>query len=258
MFARQTYTLKKADGECCYKAVAPFFACAGKHQKKNMRAKHFDFTLIELVVAIAIIAISATMATTYLRAESPARALENASREFEAFCSRVRYRATEDGEEWKVCYEPETKSFVAFKAREQKLVLPDSEDDTIDEDEVEEAERLHYEKINSRELEADEREVKAPTLPVLRWKLPERLEFNSENRSESDLAVDERLEVFRFYADGAGGGGNRLVFAVGELKQTFSVSKLTGQLLVQEGSPEEIDERLESDIDDTPAEETSR
>ena len=209
---------------------------------------HSHFTLIELVVAIAIIAISATMAAAYLRAESPARTLENTSREFEAFCSRVRFRACEEGEEWKVCYEPDTKSFVAFKARETKVRLPDSEDDETEVDEVEEAEQLHHEKINSQIVgEGEEMKNAAPMMPVLRWKLPEKLEFSTENQAEDDLAVSERMEIFRFYADGMGGGGNRLVFAVGELKQTFSISKLTGQLLSYEGSPEDVDEKLASD-----------
>ena len=205
------------------------------------------FTLIELVVAIAIIAISATMAAAYLRAESPARTLENSSREFESYCSRVRFRACEEGEEWKVCYEPENRTFVAFKAKEQPIKLPDSEEEESEVDEVEEAEQLHYEKINSQ-ITGEGEEVKnaAPMMPVLKWKLPEKVEFSTEHQLEDDLAVSERMEIFRFYADGMGGGGNRLVFTVGELKQTFSVSKLTGQLLSYEGSPEDVDERLSS------------
>lgn len=210
-----------------------------------------SFTLIELVVAIAIIAVSATMAATYLRGESPARILENSSREFEAFCARVRYRACEEGEEWKVCFEPDTKTFVAFKAGEEKIKLPDSEEEESETDEVEAAEQLHYEKINSRIVgEGEEVRNAAPMMPVLKWKLPEKLEFSTENQLEDDLAVSERLEIFRFYADGMGGGGNRLVFTVGELQQTFSVSKLTGQLLSYEGSPEDVDEKLASDEDD--------
>ena len=243
MFLQFEKSCNGTGGGDCRTACTPLFLHCGKKMKYPYKRR---FTLIELIVAIAIIAISTTMASTYLRAESPARVLENAAREFEAFCSRVRFRATEEGEEWKVCYESDSRSFVAFKAREQRLVLPDSEDEESEEDEVEEAERLYYEKINSRDIGTDETEERVPKKPILRWKLPERLEFNSEEGSESDLAVGERMEIFRFYADGAGGGGNRLVFAVGELKQTFSVSKLTGQLLVQEGSPEDIDERLQN------------
>lgn len=209
---------------------------------------HTSFTLIELVVAIAIIAISATMASVYLRGESPAKTLENTGREFESFCSRVRYRAAETGEDWKVCYEPDSRQFVAYKAQEPKIILPDSEEDESEVDEVEEAERLHHEKINTRIIgEGQEVMDKVPMMPVFRWKLPEKLEFSTENQQEDDLAVSERLEVFRFYSDGSGGGGNRLVFGIGELKRTFSISKLTGQLLSYEGSPEDVDERLASD-----------
>ena len=107
--------------------------------------------------------------------------------------------------------------------------------------------------------EGNEEPERVQLTPVLRWKLPEKLEFTTENQAEDDLAVSERLEIFRFYADGAGGGGNRLVFAAGELKQTFSISKLTGQLLRFEGSPEDVDERLASDeLTDDSAENEAR
>lgn len=213
------------------------------------------FTLIELVVAIAIIAISTTMATAYLRAESPSRTLENACRDFETFCSSVRFRATEEGMEWKVCFDPEDNTFVAYRAPEEKLILPDSDDETEEEvDEVEAAVEAHQERLNVRTIgEGSEEEEEESSVsnapPVLRWKLPEKLQFSTEEEKEEDLAVSERLEVFRFYADGAGGGGNRLVFAIDELKKTFAVSKLTGQLLVYDGSPEDVDEMLDSEDD---------
>jgi hypothetical protein len=190
------------------------------------------------------------MATAYLRADSPSRTLENACREFETFCSSVRFRATEEGAEWKVCFDPDENGFVAYRAPEEKLILPDSDDEEDEVDEVEAAMEAHQEKMNVRTIgevgeneEAEGFVSNAP--PVLRWKLPEKIEFTTEEEKEDDLAVSERLEVFRFYADGAGGGGNRLVFAIEELKKTFAVSKLTGQLLVYEGSPEDVDEMLE-------------
>ena len=213
------------------------------------------FTLIELVVAIAIIAISTTMATAYLRAESPSRTLESACRDFETFCSSVRFRAAEEGMEWKVCFDPEDNTFVAYRAPEEKLILPDSDDETEEEvDEVEAAVEAHQERLNVRTIgEGSEEEEEESSVsnapPVLRWKLPEKLQFSTEEEKEEDLAVSERLEVFRFYADGAGGGGNRLVFAIDELKKTFAVSKLTGQLLVYDGSPEDVDEMLDSEDD---------
>ena len=216
------------------------------------RRSALRFTLIELVVAIAIIAISTTMASAYLRAESPSRTLENACREFESFCSSVRFRATEEGMEWKVCFDPEDNTFVAYRAPEEKLILPDSDEDEEEVDEVEAAIEAHQEKLNVRTIGegSEEEEEAAPVSnapPVLRWKLPEKLQFTTEEEKEEDLAVSERLEVFRFYADGAGGGGNRLVFAIDELKKTFAVSKLTGQLLIYEGSPEDVDEMLSSE-----------
>ena len=219
---------------------------------KKRGIRYQSFTLIELVVAIAIIAISTTMATAYLRTDSPSRTLENACREFETFCSSVRFRASEEGVDWKVCFDPDENTFVAYRAPEEKLILPDSDEDEEEIDEVEAAIEEHQEKTNvrtigegSEESESEGYVSNAP--PVLRWKLPEKLEFNTEEEKEDELAVSERLEVFRFYADGTGGGGNRLVFAIDELKKTFAVSKLTGQLLVYEGSPEDVDEMLESE-----------
>ena len=216
------------------------------------RSRSCRFTLIELVVAIAIIAISTTMATAYLRTESPSRTLENACRDFESFCSSVRFRATEEGMEWKVCFDPADNTFVAYRAPEEKLILPDSDEDEEEVDEVEAAMEAHQERLNVRTIgegseEEEEENAVSSAPPVLRWKLPESLQFTTEEEKEDELAVSERLEVFRFYADGAGGGGNRLVFAIEELKKTFAVSKLTGQLLVYEGSPEDVDEMLASE-----------
>ena len=221
-------------------------------EKKFPSCPAYSFTLIELVVAIAIIAISTTMATAYLRPESPSRTLDNACREFETFCSGVRFRATEEGCEWKVCFDPDENGFVAYRAPEEKLILPDSDEEEEEEvDEVEAAVEAHQERMNVRTIgEAGDEEEEANISnapPVLRWKLPESVEFTTEEEKEDDLAVSERLEVFRFYADGAGGGGNRLVFSIEELKKTFAVSKLTGQLLVYDGSPEDVDEMLESE-----------
>ncbi len=71
------------------------------------------FTLLELVVVIAIIAITTTLAVSVFRGESPVRKLENSALGFEAFCARVRYSAMENGSDRVVAFDPSAKRFVA-------------------------------------------------------------------------------------------------------------------------------------------------
>ena len=69
--------------------------------KKNSRTttEKSTFTLLELVVVISILALASSLAVATFRGESPARQMENASLQFEAFCAKVRFNAMENGED---------------------------------------------------------------------------------------------------------------------------------------------------------------
>ena len=66
----------------------------------------------------------------------------------------------------------------------------------------------------------------------LEWRLPENIEFSTENGEEEALMTGELLEVFRFFPDGGGSGSGHLEFKCGELARIFRITKLTGRLSV--------------------------
>ena len=69
------------------------------------------FTLLELVAAIAIIALATGLAVSTLRTESPVQKLARAGLQFEEFCMRVRFQALENGADRIVAFHPEEKRF---------------------------------------------------------------------------------------------------------------------------------------------------
>ena len=192
--------------------------------------KRRRFTLMELVVVLAIITLSTTLAVATLRGESDARQLENASVGLEEYFARVRFRATEDGETWEMYYDADGRSFAACR-------------------------RMTAAEHEARQLDGD-----APP-PVLSWKLPEKIEMIGEEkvsgsqvetvgkrvsvveqrRQEEDDAKAEFVPVgermFYFYPDGFVGGSHRLEIKCGERSRTLEVSALTGRLI--EVKPEE-------------------
>ena len=169
-----------------------------------------DFTLIEQVVAIAIIALTLAVAVTALRGESPAQKLERTVYEFSAFCARVRFRSAEEGRDWVLKYEPGT-GFYAVAVAEEKED-PESAG-------------------NGEKNEDDE---DAPRLPKLYFKLDKSFTFQTSEGSENQLANGEELEVFRFFPDGGASGNHRLVMKLGGMQKVFSISKLTGRVMTDE------------------------
>ena len=79
---------------------------------RNRTAVRNPFTLLELVVVISILALASTFAVATFRGESPARQMENASLQFEAFCAKVRFNAMENGEDRIVLLNPDTRQFL--------------------------------------------------------------------------------------------------------------------------------------------------
>ena len=121
----------------------------------------------------------------------------------------MRFRAAEDGIEWIVSYDPREKCFVAARAGK----TPDGKSADDGEDEEEEDELLDG------------------AVSEIRHSLPDGFEFSTPDLAEEDIADDEMLEIFRFFADGAAAGGYRLIFRCGTLEKVFEVSRLTGRLM---------------------------
>lgn len=194
-----------------------------------------SFTLIEVLVVIAILAIATGFAVSAFRGESPARLLERTSLEFSAYCARVRYRAAEEGREWGVYFDPESRTFSA------RAVLSAAGPE-------------------ARESSGEEEY----TPSTLRWRLPGELEFGddglpeevgeeasgegsklarqlekeeselfSERETSSGDSAEEELgqRMIVFYSDGSAGSGFRLTFRCGALSKTFEVSPLSGRLI---------------------------
>ena len=188
------------------------------------------FTLLELVVVIAIIALSSALAVATLRGESDKQKLENFSMNLDAYFARVRYRATEEGQTWEVYYNADARSFAACR------------------------------RMSAAEHEAQALDGEAPP-PVLKFSCPEKVtltgtEKEVENKvetvekrvsvveqrrqDEEDANADyvpEGERMFYFYPDGFVGGNHRLEIKCGELSRTLEVSSLTGRLI--EVKPEE-------------------
>jgi len=182
------------------------------------------FTLIELVVVIAIIALSTAFAVATLRGESDTQKLENVTVSLEEYFARVRYRATEDGETWEVYFNADARTLSACR------------------------------RMSAAEHEALQLDGEAPP-PVLSWNFPENVTVTGEEKDADRKieTVEKRVSVveqrrqdedeanaeytpggermFYFYPDGFVGGAHRLELKCGELGRTLEVSPLTGQLI---------------------------
>ena len=174
------------------------------------------FTLIELVVAIAIVALTLAVAVAALRGESPARKLERTVYEFSAFCARVRFRSAEEGRDWVLRYEPDTGFYaVAVTDDEENSSVPGAGDGK---------------KLSGKNK--DDETEKASRLPRLHFKLDKSFSFQTSEGAENQLANGEELEVFRFFPDGGASGSHRLVLKLGGMQKVFSISKLTGRVMI--------------------------
>lgn len=174
-----------------------------------------SFTLIELVVAIAIVTLTLAIAVTTLRGESPAQKMERTVHEISAFCARVRFRSAEEGRDWVLKYTPGG-SFYAV------AVAPD------------EASGEEHSFSAGEEKEFNEA---APPLPRLELKLDKSFSFETAEGAENQLANNEELEIFRFFPDGGASGSHKLVLKLGGLQKVFYISKLTGRVLIDKDLP---------------------
>ncbi|MDD3154014.1 MAG: hypothetical protein PHS41_04045 [Victivallaceae bacterium] len=170
----------------------------------------FPFTLLELIVVMAILFLTATLAVAVLKEESPARKLERAGAEFEAFCAGARFRATEEGRDVIVAFDAENKR---FKADFAENLIPEDPNE----------EEKSPQKTNTADSGTPELE------PLqLEWKLPDELEFaNLEELPEPDLK-DSLRTMFHFFPDGAAAGTGELRLECKSQARIFSASALTG------------------------------
>ena len=196
-------------------------------QKRPVRKS--AFTLIELVVTISIIVLTVSLAVAVFRKESPARALENMELDFRAYCARVRYRACETGKDWVIDYDPDTKAFSAVPGKHEKFQMPgkDNKNSSRNAAEEEEEEEFSYD-------DPENPYGSTGGYAKLEWRLPENVEFATENGEEDSLMTGEQLEIFRFFPDGGGSGSGHLEFKCGELARIFKINKLTGRLSVMD------------------------
>jgi len=189
------------------------------------------FTLLELVVVIAIIALSTSLAVSTLRGESDKQKLENFSLNLDAYFSRVRYRATEEGETWEVYFDADTRTFAACR----RMSAAEHEELSLNGDAPPPLLKFKCpEKIDVTGSEKDA-DGKVETVEK-RVSVVEQRKLDEEDANAEYLP--EGVRMFYFYPDGFVGGKHLLEIKCGELSRTLEVSALTGRLV--ETKPEDV------------------
>lgn len=164
--------------------------------------KKHPFTLLELIVVMTVMFLTAGMGVALFKGQSPARKLENAALEWEEFCARVRYQALESGEEREIVFDPESRTF--------RMKVPEKE---------------------SAEGSGPDPEDELPK-SKLEWKIPDEFETGDTAAfGEEEPAEDGTFPMFKFYSDGGASGHRRLELKIGELRRIFEISPLTGRVI---------------------------
>jgi len=167
-------------------------------RKQNMKAvRRKSFTLVEVVVVIAIMLLTGVIAAVTVRSESISTLMKRTSTDFRALCSHVRYKAMEMGQDRMVVYDPEKTMF--YMARP----------------------------VANME-EAMEYEEGFVILKDVKWKMPDEFELTTED--------NHPIEVFRFYPDGGASGRWKMHLGCKgkDIGMTIEVAKLTGAVVVRE------------------------
>lgn len=184
-----------------------------------------QFTLIELVVVCAIIALAVGLGMTAMRSSGGAK-FERTVDGFQEFCTGARIQAMELGRDRVIYFNRKERKFRAGDAR--KITLPSEEEmvylaDVPDEYRTDEEEELNY--------------TQPRTLASLFWTIPEDYRMGQEDDESGWVDVTEgheEQEVFRFFADGGASGSLKFTLQYGKLNRTFSISPLTGRMLTEE------------------------
>ena len=181
------------------------------------------FTLIEMIVVLAIMLVVVSIVISTFSGDEPAIVLDNAALEFESYLAQVRYRAAETGRDYVVKYP---------YGGEYLVASPD------------------YTQNELARIELDNETV----IEELKFPIPRSCRMITESGAEKIIAQEALLEVMRFFPGGGGGVSHRLVMKCGELSRSFDISFLTGRLIKSEEDfsetyvdPGEIEETVVED-----------
>ena len=166
-----------------------------------MNCRRRDFTLIEMIVVLAIMVVAVAVVVATFRGDDPNIILDNAALNLESYLAQVRYRSAETGRDYVVRYPYGGAELIAS---------PD---------------------YSRRELEQIELDNET-TVEEMKFKIPESCTMITESGAEKQLAQEQRLEIFRFFPDGGGSAVNRPVLQCKELSRSFDIAFITGRLKV--------------------------
>ena len=188
---------------------------------------HRRFTLLELVVTMAVIALSTGLAVATFRGESDAKALDGFMLNLEAYLARVRYRATEEGVTWEVYLDSAGRTFSACRhmtaAEHEELLYGDQTPPPVL--------KLRYpEKIAVTGVETDA----GNTVETVDKKVSVVEQRREDEAAASADYVPEGKRILYFYADGFVSGSHRLEAECGEASRALEVSPITGRLVEAE------------------------
>ena len=189
-------------------------AFAGKTKQRDC-----PFTLIELIVIIAVMGVLLGIAGTKLRTESPAMKMERTTVEFLSFCAKVRYQALEKGTDKLVVFHPESGTFL-MKDPEKNIgaIQP-------------------FEQVENITVAEDSDEVPTSSLS---YQLPEEFDFDADSllqrNAADELAAsdDNTVELFRFFPDGGASSSRTLILQYKSIARSFKISILSGSVTWEE------------------------
>ena len=186
-----------------------------------------SFTLLELVVVCAIIALAVGLGTATMRGSGTAR-FERTVRGFQDFCTAARMQAMELGRDRVIYFNRQERRFSASDPR--AIALPREEEAVYLAGVPEE-----YRTDEDDELTSAYGQPR--TLAALTWTIPEEYRMNHEDDSGDWVDVtagNEEQEVFRFFSDGAASGSLSFTLKFDKFERTFTISPLTGRMLTVE------------------------
>ncbi len=166
-----------------------------------MMCRRRNFTLIEMIVVLAIMVIAVAVVAAAFRGDDPNIVLDNAALDLESYLAQVRYRSAEMGRDYIVKYPYGGAELIAS---------PD------------------YSREELEQMELDN-EI---SVEEMKFKIPENCTMITESGAEKQLTQEASLEIFRFFPDGGGSAANRPVMKCNELSRSFDISFLTGRLRV--------------------------